>query len=197
MESTILTALLGFVFAATITPGPNNIMVMASGANFGFRRSIPHLCGVSTGVIAVILLVGIGLMVVFDALPFLEVALRVVSAIYLLWLAWRIANARPPESGIPDAKPLSFLQAATFQWVNPKVWATGLSAIALFSPERSFGSVMGIALAFAAIGLASNAIWTWMGTVLRLWLTVGNRLRVFNVAMALLLVASLYPVLAH
>lgn len=197
MENTVLPALVGFVVAATITPGPNNIMVMASGANFGFRRSIPHLCGVSAGATAIILLVGIGLMAIFDAAPILETVLRVVSASYLLWLAWKIANARPPRAGNSETRPLSFFQAATFQWVNPKVWATGLSAITLFAPERSFASVFLIAVAFAIIGMASNAIWTWMGTALRRWLTVGHRLRVFNGAMALLLVASLYPVLFH
>ncbi len=194
MESAILPALLGFVFAATITPGPNNIMVMASGANFGFRRSIPHLLGVSTGAVAIVLLVGIGLMAVFEAAPFLETALRIVSAAYLLWLAWKIANAVPPEARATDTKPLTFLQAAAFQWVNPKVWATGLSAIALFAPDRSLPSVLAVGVAFAVIGLAANATWTWMGTVLRLWLTVGRRLRIFNITMAILLVASLYPV---
>lgn len=197
MEDAVLPALASFVFAATITPGPNNIMVMASGANFGFRRSMAHLCGISAGVIAIIFLVGIGLTAIFDAVPFLENLLRAVSAIYLLWLAWRIANASAPEVRNAEAKPLAFLQAATLQWVNPKVWATGLSATSLFSPDRSFASVMLVALAFGMIGLISNAIWTWMGTVFRHWLTVGHRLLVFNVTMALLLVGSLYPVLFH
>lgn len=197
MENTVLPALIGFVVVATVTPRPNNIMVMASGANFGFRRSMPHLCGVSAGATTVILLVGIGLMAIFDAAPVLESVLRVVSATYLLWLAWKIASAQPPQAGNAETRALSFLQAATFQWVNPKVWATGLSAITLFAPERSFASVFVIAMAFAIIGMASNAIWTWTGTALRCWLTVGYRLRVFNGTMALLLVASLYPVLFH
>jgi threonine/homoserine/homoserine lactone efflux protein len=197
VDGAVLLALAGFAFAATITPGPNNIMVMASGANFGFRRSMPHLCGVSAGVLAIILLVGLGLILIFDAIPLLQKVLPVASAAYLLWLAWKIANAVPAEARKTEAKPFSFVQAAAFQWVNPKVWATGLSAITLYAPEHSPLSVMLVAAAFAVIGLASNAVWTWMGTVLRRWLSVGHRLRMFNVIMATLLVASLYPVFFH
>jgi threonine/homoserine/homoserine lactone efflux protein len=197
METAILPALMGFVFAATITPGPNNIMVMTSGANFGFRRSIPHLLGVSLGALAVVLLTGFGLMAVFKAAPFLETALKIASAVYLVWLAWKIANAKPPEAGAAPGKPLTFLQAAAFQWVNPKVWATGLSAMTLFAPDRSVLSMLAIGLAFSTIGMGSNAVWTFMGTALRHWLTVGRRLRVFNVTMAILLVASIYPVFVH
>lgn len=197
MDHAIIPALISFVFAATITPGPNNIMVMASGANFGIRRSIPHLLGVSVGVLPIIVLAGIELMAVFDALPGLEAALRVVSTIYLFWFAWKIANAPPPDAGKAAGRPLSFMQAAAFQWVNPKVWATSLSAITLFAPERVLVSVVLVASAFALIGFASNAAWAWMGTALQRWLMVGRRLQFFNIAMAILLVASLYPVLQH
>lgn len=197
MDNAIIPALASFVFAATITPGPNNIMVMASGANFGIRRSIPHLLGVSIGVLPIIMLAGFGLMAIFDALPGLETALRVVSALYLLWLAWKIASAPPPDAGNAAGRPLSFLQAAAFQWVNPKVWATSLSAITLFAPERILVSVVLVASAFALIGFASNAVWAWMGTALQRWLLVGRRLHLFNITMAILLVASLYPVLQH
>lgn len=107
MDNTIFHALISFVFAATIIPGSNNIMVMASGANFGVRRSIPHLLGVSVGVLPIILLAGVGLMAIFDAVPALEAALRIVSTIYLLWLAWKIANATPPEAGDAVGSPLS------------------------------------------------------------------------------------------
>lgn len=195
MDNAIIPALISFVFAATITPGPNNIMVMASGANFGIRRSIPHLLGVSLGVLPIIFLAGIGLMAVFEAVPALEILLRIISTVYLLWLAWKIASAPPLDGGSLVGKPFSFFQAAAFQWVNPKVWATSLSAITLFAPERVLVSVMLVALAFAVIGFASNTIWAWMGTVLQRWLTVGRRLQLFNAIMAVLLVASLYPVL--
>ncbi len=194
MVDNILPALAIFAAAASITPGPNNIMVMASGANFGLVRSLPHLCGISAGVFAIICLMGLGLMAVFDALPVLQTVMRAVSALYLLWLAWKIAIAVPPEPKARGAEPLTFFQSATFQAVNPKIWATGFSAITLFAADRLLASVILVAMAFAVIGLASNAIWTGLGTALRHWLS-GGRLRAFNIAMALLLVSSLYPVL--
>ena len=197
MDDAIIPALVSFAFAATITPGPNNIMVMASGANFGFRRSIQHLLGISVGVLPIILLAGVGLMTIFKAVPELETMLRVVSTGYLLWLSWKIASAAPPKTGDAAGKPLSFFQAAAFQWVNPKVWATGLSATALFAPEGGLISVVLVALTFAIIGLAANAVWAWMGTVLQHWLMVGRRLPFFNIAMAVLLIASLYPAWRH
>jgi len=194
MVDNILPALAIFAAAASITPGPNNIMVMASGANFGLVRSLPHLCGISAGVFAIVSLMGLGLMAIFDALPVLQTVMRALSALYLLWLAWKIAIAVPPEAKARGAEPLTFFQSATFQAVNPKIWATGFSAITLFAADRLLTSVILVAMAFAVIGLASNAIWTGLGTALRHWLSDG-RLKAFNIAMALLLVGSLYPVL--
>ncbi|WP_371132022.1 LysE family translocator [Pseudomonas yamanorum] len=190
----VLPALAVFSAAASITPGPNNIMLMASGANFGFLRSAPHLCGVSAGVFTITSLIGLGLMPVFDALPVLQTVLRVVAAIYLLWLACKIAFAVPPEATAKAASPLTFFQSAAFQGVNPKIWATGSSVVTLFAGDRLFTSILLVAIAFALIGLVSNAIWAGMGTALRNRLS-GPRLRAFNIAMALLLVASIYPML--
>lgn len=195
MDIAVFPAIAGFALAATITPGPNNIMVMASGANFGFRRTTPHLLGVAVGFSVMITLAGIGLMVLFDTFPVLNTALKVVSVIYLLFLAWKIANVVPPEAGSSTGRPLTFLQAAAFQWVNPKAWAMGLTAITLYAPEHSLASVALVALLFTAVGLPANSLWALMGTVLRRWLSNRTRLRVFNLAMALLLVASLYPAL--
>lgn len=192
----VLPALTLFATAASITPGPNNIMVMASGANFGFVRSLPHLCGISAGVFAIISLIGLGLMAIFETFPVLQSILKGLSTVYLLWLAWKIANAAPPETYVRDAVPLTFLQSAAFQGVNPKIWATGFSAVAIFAADRLPASVMLVASVFAGIGMASNAIWTGMGTALRHWLS-GPKLRAFNVAMAVLLMASIYPVLFH
>ncbi len=195
MSPTLLAALLGFAFVATVTPGPNNLMLMASGANFGFRRSLPHMVGIAGGVAVMTLLVGTGLMALFEAVPLLESALRVLSVGYLLWLAVRIATAAPVADRTGDARPLTALQAAAFQWVNPKAWAIALSAISLYAPDRSLVSVALVAAAFTLVCFPAISLWTWAGTVLRRWLTGGARLRAFNVTMALLLVASLYPVL--
>jgi threonine/homoserine/homoserine lactone efflux protein len=195
MEFGVFLALLGFTLAATITPGPNNIMVMASGANFGFGRTIPHLLGVSAGALAILLLVGLGLTALLDGLPILGPVLRIVSSLYLLWLAWKIAKAASPKDGGPERRPLTFAQAALFQWVNPKIWVTGLSAMSLFAGDRAFASAAIVAVTMALIGLGANALWTWLGISFGRWLNGGGRLRLFNIAMAVLLVASLYPVL--
>ncbi|MEP2682169.1 MAG: LysE family translocator [Sulfitobacter sp.] len=195
MSFAILTALLGFAFVATVTPGPNNLMLMASGANFGFRRTLPHMLGIVGGVSVMALLVGAGLMALFDAVPALNLVLKVVSVGYLLWLAFKIATAAPVEERDAAGRPMTFLQAATFQWVNPKAWAMCLSAITLYAPDRSLLSVAIVAGAFALVCFPAISVWAWLGTVVRQWLSNTTRLRVFNITMAALLVASLYPVL--
>lgn len=195
MSFAILTALLGFAFVATVTPGPNNLMLMASGANFGFRRTLPHMLGIVGGVSVMALLVGAGLMALFDAVPALNLVLKVVSVGYLLWLAFKIATAAPVEERDAAGRPMTFLQAATFQWVNPKAWAMCLSAITLYAPDRSLLSVAIVAGAFALVCFPAILVWAWLGTVVRQWLSNTTQLRVFNITMAALLVASLYPVL--
>ena len=195
MDLENFAAAAGFALVATITPGPNNIMVMASGANFGFRRTMLHMLGITFGFSVMITSVGVGLVVLFDALPILHTVLKVVSAGYLLLLAWNIANAASPEAGASSSRPFTFLQAAAFQWVNPKSWTMGLAAITLYAPDQSPVSVMLVALAFSVVGFPAIALWAWMGTVLRSWLSNNIRLRTFNIGMSILLVASLYPML--
>lgn len=195
MSFAVLTALLGFAFVTTVTPGPNNLMLMASGANFGFRRTIPHMIGIAGGIAAMTLLVGAGLMALFDAVPVLHTVLKVLSIGYLLWLAFKVATAAPVEDQAADSRPMTVLQAAAFQWVNPKAWAMVLSAITLYAPDRSLLSVGLVAAAFTLVCFPANSAWAWLGTVVRQWLSSATRLRVFNIAMAALLVVSLYPVL--
>ncbi|MBO9131657.1 LysE family translocator [Rhizobium sp. B230/85] len=193
MNFTVIVALLGFAFVTTVTPGPNNLMLMASGANFGFRRTLPHMLGIVAGVSIMTLLLGIGLMALFDIVPMMYGALKVVSIAYLLWLAYKIATSASVEQRASKSRPMTFLQAAGFQWVNPKAWAMGLSAITLYAPERSLVSVFVVAIAFVCFPAIS--VWAWLGTVIRQWLSNSARLRAFNIVMALLLVASLYPIL--
>lgn len=198
METSAFLALIGFVLVATFTPGPNNIMVMASGANFGLRRTVPHIAGIAGGMAVMIGLVGVGLMVVFDAFPVLTTVLKVLSVAYLLYLAFKIARAAPPESAdAPAGRPLTILQAAAFQWVNPKGWAAVLTAITLYAPQHTPAQVAVVALVFFGLSIPANTFWSVMGVVLRRWLSNRRRLRMFNAVMALLLVASLYPVLMH
>lgn len=193
MTVATLAALFGFAFVTTVTPGPNNLMLMASGANFGFRRTVPHMLGIAGGVSLMALLVGLGLMALFEAVPALNGVLKVVSALYLLWLTYRIATAAPIEARGAEARPMTLLQAAAFQWVNPKAWAMCLSAVTIYAPDRSLLSVAVVAGAFALVALPAISIWAWLGTVIRQWLSSPARLRVFNISMAALLVGSMYP----
>lgn len=192
MQQTTLAALAAFAFVSSITPGPNNLMLMSSGANFGFRRTIPHALGVGIGFTLMIILVGIGLMGLFDLFPALSRALKVVSVAYLLWLAWKIANAGAPGDGeSPRGRPMSFFQAALFQWVNPKAWSMALTAIALYAPDRNIAAVLFVAPIFGIINLPSTSLWALMGMALRGWLSNAWRLAAFNWTMAALLVGSL------
>ena len=168
-------------------------MIMTSGVNFGLRKTIPHILGVAVGITIVITLAGIGLGTVLDLLPWLRVVMLFASAAYLLYLAWKIANAAPASETEGAGTPLTFLQALGFQWVNPKVWALGMAAVAIFAPQYTVSSVVVVALSFAGVGLVSNTSWAWVGTVIRRFLSSGRRLRVFNVCAALTLVASLVP----
>ncbi|WP_299931782.1 LysE family translocator [uncultured Pelagimonas sp.] len=195
MTYEILFALAAFAFATVFTPGPNNLMLMSSGANFGLRRSMPHLTGVAYGFPVMILLVGLGAMQMFDIWPPSYTILRVFSVAYILWLAWKIAHATPPQDAPSDARPLTFLQAAGFQWVNPKAWSMALGAITLYAASRDFTAILWVAGAYAVIGTGSALTWTVLGTGVRRLLARPERLRVFNWVMAALLVASMTPVL--
>ena len=196
MDFEILTGLAAFSFASSITPGPNNLMLMASGANYGFRRTIPHMLGVGIGFVFMVVMVGVGLVQVFNAIPASYVTLKVISVLYLLYLAAKIATAAPPAEGARSrGKPFTFLQAAAFQWVNPKAWTMALTSVAVYAPSQSLVAVGLVALVFGAINLPCVSAWTILGEQLRHFLAEPQRLRVFNWMMALLLVGSLYPVL--
>ncbi|WP_249340063.1 LysE family translocator [Sphingopyxis sp. L1A2A] len=192
MNQTTLLALSAFALVSSITPGPNNMMLMASGANFGLRRTVPHALGVGIGFTLMIILVGLGLMGLFDLFPILNSVLKVVSVAYLLWLAWKIANAAAPDTETgARGKPMTFVQAMLFQWVNPKAWSMALTAIALYAPDRNLGAVLLVAVVFGLINLPSTSLWAVMGQILRGWLSSPARLRAFNWTMAALLVGSL------
>ncbi|MFD1344638.1 LysE family translocator [Litorisediminicola beolgyonensis] len=195
MTLDLLAALATFALVTAITPGPNNLMLMASGANFGFRRTLPHMLGVGLGFPAMCVAVGLGVMRLFDLWPPAYTILSVVSVAYMLWLAWKIANAAPPDRTRASARPLSFLQAASFQWVNPKAWSMALSAVTLYAPGRDLTGVLWVAGVYVAGSVVSTTSWTVIGTAVQRLLSDRRRLRVFNWAMATLLVASLLPVL--
>lgn len=195
MNLEVITGLAVFALVSSITPGPNNIMLMSSGVNFGFRKTIPHMLGVAVGFTLMLVLVGVGVMAVFDWFPKSYTILKIVSISYLLYLAFKIATSASPVINTDDkSNPLTFMQAVLFQWVNPKAWTMAVTAISLYSPTRSLMAIGSVALIFGLINLPSVGVWAILGQNLRGLLNSSKKLRVFNATMALLLLASLYPV---
>ncbi|WP_284180311.1 LysE family translocator [Rhabdaerophilum sp. SD176] len=190
-----LIAFLGFAFASSVTPGPNNMMLLASGVNFGLKRTLWHVAGINVGFPVMLLLSGFGLGQVFIRYPALYTGLKIVGIAYMLWLAWKIARSGPVgESSAEAGRPMSFLQAAAFQWVNPKAWAMVVGAIAAYTvPENYTGSLVIITLVYALTGTPGSLLWAAFGAALRNFLRDPVKVRWFNFVMALLLVASLYP----
>jgi len=194
MPLELFLALVGFAFVTSATPGPNTMMLLASGVNFGFKRTVPHILGVSCGFGLMLLIVGLGLGAAILASPAVATSLKIASILYMLWLAWRIANAGSPDAKDTRGRPMSFIEAALFQWVNPKAWAIALAGVASYTVPASYGLSLAIFVAvFILLNLPIAAAWTGFGVGLRSFLADPVRLRIFNVTMALLLVASLWP----
>lgn len=194
----LLPALTLFTFVSSITPGPNNIMLMASGLNFGFSRTVPHILGVALGFTLMVALVGLGLAAVFVRVPMTLVVLKLVGAVYLIYLAVKIARSGPLKTGASRGVPLTFGQAAAFQWVNPKAWIMAVTACATYSdPDRVTASVVLVAAVFGIVNLPCISIWASFGSGLRRALSDPARLRIFNYTMAALLIASLYPLVTE
>lgn len=192
-----ILGLIAFCFITTVTPGPNNMMLLSSGMRFGFARTLPHILGIVLGVAVMVGAVGLGLAGLFIAHPGMKRVLMVVSFAWILWLAWKLATApaqlkADATSDAATDRPMTLLGAAMFQWVNPKAWAMVLGALG------SWGSTVGtiaVMLAFALTGFPAIAAWAAVGQSLRRFLAQPARLRVFNGVMAALLVASMLPVL--
>jgi len=197
MPIELLTALMGFAFVSSITPGPNNMMLMASGANFGVRRTVPHMMGVGLGHSFMIVVLGAGLVQVFETYPLTLTVMKWVSVGYLLYLSWKIANAAPKAPDAPETggQPFTFLKAAAFQWVNPKGWFMALTAISAYTGNQTMREVVIVAVVFVCTNIPSISFWTVLGQQMRKFLTSPVRLRTFNIVMALLLVATLIPIL--
>ncbi len=195
MPADLLASLLLLAFAGSWTPGPNTAMVAASGANFGLRRTVPHVLGIAVGFPVMALVVGLALGEVFAASETLRTALRWGGAAVLLWLAWQIGRAG--GLGRRDApRPFGFLEAAAFQWVNPKAWVLAVAVSTQFiHPDRPLLTAAIVAAAFAAAGLSSSFAWAGLGQALRVWLSVPARLRAFNATMGALIALSVIALL--
>lgn len=198
MSFDVFLALLVFAFVSSVTPGPNNFMLLASGVNFGFRRTLPHMLGIAGGFASLLLAVGFGLGAVLTTYPQLHLVLKIAGGGYLLYLAWRIAVSRAlgEAKGTGEGRPMSFLQAAAFQWVNPKAWVMGVTAMAIYTnPQAPFVTVCLVAAAFTLVNFPSVSVWAAFGVALRSFLADPVRLRWFNIAMGLALAATLWPML--
>jgi threonine/homoserine/homoserine lactone efflux protein len=193
----LLLAFVLFAFVSSVTPGPNNTMLLSSGVNFGFNRTIPHMLGISCGFAVMVLAVGLGLGAVFKSYPVLYTVLRYAGAAYLLYLAYKIATSGPVKDATDkEARPMSYLGAAAFQWVNPKAWVMAIGAISTYTPINGyFTNVVIIALVFGEVNLPAVSMWAGCGSLLRNVLRDPFWLRIFNGVMAALLVVSLYPLL--
>jgi threonine/homoserine/homoserine lactone efflux protein len=198
MSPQTLYAVVIFSLVMGFTPGPNNMMLASSGARFGLARSVPHLAGVTIGFPVMVLLVGLGLASILIASPMLQLVMKIVSCAYLLWLAWQIARSRSAGTDSGGAKPLSFMQAAAFQWINPKAWMMAVGAISAYTGGRGAQLYLQVAIIAGVtviVTLLSTWTWTAFGAGIRRWLRAPEALHRFNLAMALLLAASTVPIL--
>ena len=183
-----------FAIAASITPGPNNTLILVSGVNHGVRKSIPHFLGIGTGFPIMVIVVGLGVGSLFQQFPFLQSILQVVGGCYLLYLAYKIASASSSLES-ESKRPFTFIQAALFQWINPKAWIMAIGAVVTFAAasDHYFLQILTIALVFVLFGLPCVGLWLLFGASLKKLLSNATYLRVFNMAMASLLVMSVIP----
>ncbi|NQV68941.1 MAG: LysE family translocator [Pseudohongiella sp.] len=189
-------AIIAFAITTCVTPGPNNTMIMASGLNYGIRRSLPHFAGICLGFTVMVTAVGLGISQLFERFPVLHIILKVVGAAYLTYLAYKIASAPVAEVNTSKGKPFSFLQAAAFQWVNPKAWVLAIGATVTYTviSEDYTLQVLTIALIYLIFGSPCVMLWLWGGASLKRFLQDPRSVRIFNITMAVLLMGSLIPV---
>ena len=190
-------ALILFTLASSITPGPNNTLILASGVNHGVKKSLPHFLGICVGFPLMVIAVGFGAGTVFKQLPILQIGLKIIGVCYLLYLAYKVATAPTKKMESENKKPFTFVQAALFQWVNPKAWIMAIGAVVTFSSVSGnyLVEVISIAMIFVLFGAPCTGLWLLFGASLKNLLSNPIRLRLFNIAMAALLVVSLAPVI--
>lgn len=192
----MLLSIATFTFSTVMTPGPNNIMLLSSGLTFGYKRTLPHILGVMLGFPMMVVLVGFGMGVIFDKYPFILSVLKIVGFFYLLWMSYKIAtNISIYEVKDREGKPFSFLQAAAFQWVNPKAWIMAITSISIFvtSIENPFIQVLSVATIYLLSGVISTNTWALGGVLLKQVLKSKKSVSIFNKTMAFLLIISVLP----
>ncbi|WP_426414897.1 LysE family translocator [Aestuariirhabdus sp. LZHN29] len=194
-----LLALVVFAFVSSATPGPNNLMLTASGINYGFVRTIPHMLGIPGGFALLCLLVAFGLGTLFQSYPVLQEALKWIGCAYLLYLAWCIARATPPtaDAEVQAGKPFTFVQAAGFQFVNPKAWVMAITAMSSFTlaGDGYTTSALMVAAVFVVVNLPSVSLWAGFGSLLRRMMSDPRKLRAINLMLAGLTAGSVVLIL--
>ncbi|WCN10306.1 LysE family translocator [Marinomonas mediterranea] len=202
MDVSLVFAVAVFAFVTSVTPGPNNVMLLASGAQYGFIRTLPHMLGIVTGVAMLLLCTLLGLGALFTLYPVLYSILNVIGCAYLLWLAYKIATSPVVELNEADHSsrgPLRWWEAALFQFVNPKAWMMALGSVSTFSMQGELYAQSGvmIMLAFALLGFPAISIWAGAGAKIRIWLDTPSRRRIFNLVMGGLTAATLILILGN
>lgn len=197
MEWSFFLAVAMFAFITSVTPGPNNMMLLASGAQFGFRQTLPHMLGIIMGMALLLTSVLAGLGVLFSTFPVMYTVLKVLGSVYLLWLAWKIGSAPIQASSSEPVQtkrhPMRWWQAALFQFVNPKAWMMSIGCVSSFSLAGDAYVLSGlwIIILFALMGLPAISLWAGLGVWIRQLLTNATRQRLFNYTMGLLTAATL------
>jgi len=199
MNTLDYSSIILFVIATCVTPGPNNVMLMSSGVNFGISRTLGHVAGINVGFPLMLIAVGLGAGTLFQRYPGLHDALQILGAFYMLYLAYRIAGAPTTDFTEQGARPLGFMGAALFQWVNPKAWVMAVGAVLAYTSAQASYTVqiVLIGLLFFLFGSPCSMVWVLFGRYLRRFLSRPSQLRAFNVSMSLLLVVSLIPTLRN
>lgn len=196
MSLDVFIAFAGFIMVATVTPGPNNFMLFSSGLNFGFKRTIPHILGVANGFALLLTCVGLGLGTLLEVFPLAFTVIKVLGALYMLYLAWRIANSGPLQVGDGKSRPFTYIEGALFQWVNPKAWVMTIVVASSYTNTDNFYLSLGIVVVVCGfLNIPMVCTWPVFGTAMKQFLSDPKKLRTFNIFMAIALVACLWPML--
>ncbi len=193
---TMLISISTFTLSTVLSPGPNNIMLLSSGLTFGYKKTIPHILGVMLGFPLMVIIVGLGMGVIFEQYPIALKILKIVGILYLFWMAYKIAtNSSTYSNDNSNSQPFTFIQSAGFQWVNPKAWIMAITSVSVFviDGNSSFIQVFVIAFIYMLSGVISTNTWALGGVFLKSIIKNEKSIKIFNIIMAVLLVASVLP----
>jgi threonine/homoserine/homoserine lactone efflux protein len=193
----MVISVLTFAFTMAMTPGPNNALFLSSGLTFGYKATIPHIIGVIVGFPLMTLMVGLGLGQIFASYPIILTILKIISILYLLWMAYHMANitGNANDDKNKQDRPLSFLQAVMFQWVNPKAWIMAISSISVFttSIEYKYQQLLVVTFLYFIVGFVSTNFWTLGGVLLKKFINSAKTVRMINIILAIFMLVSVLP----